>query len=75
LQIFHVEFDGTFFSRKKFEEVGIKSKPASKQEGDPKNDEKNEENLPIMMETEIGNPLEDSVDHMEKDYNRFIRDM
>jgi hypothetical protein len=57
LQIFHVELDGTSFSGKEFEEVGIKTKPASKQEGDPKNDEKNEENLPIMMETEIGDTL------------------
>jgi hypothetical protein len=64
LQIFHVEFDGTFFSRKKFEEVGIKSKPASKQEGDPKNDEKNEENLPIMMEAEIGNSSQYLLPHM-----------
>jgi hypothetical protein len=57
LQIFHVELDGTSFSGKEFEEVGIETKPASKQEGDPKNDEKNEENLPIMMETEIGDTL------------------
>jgi hypothetical protein len=73
LQVFHVEFNGTFFSGKEFEEVGIETKSASKQEGDSKNDEENEENLPIMMEAEIGNSLEDSVDHMEKDYNRFIR--
>jgi hypothetical protein len=57
LQIFHVEFDGTSFSGKEFEEVGIKSKPASKQESDPQNDEKNKEDLPIMMEAEIGNSL------------------
>jgi hypothetical protein len=75
LQIFHVEFDGTSSSGKEFEEVGIETKPAGQNKSDPKNDEENKEDLPIMMETEIGDPLKQSFNHTGMDYNRFIRDM
>jgi hypothetical protein len=75
LEVFHVEFDGTSFSGKEFEEVGIETDPAGQNKCDSKNDEESKEDLPIIMETEIGDPFKQSLYHTVRDYNRFIRDM
>jgi hypothetical protein len=63
LEIFHVEFDGTSFSRKEFKEVRIEADPASQNESEPENDKENKEDLPVMMETKIGNPFKQPLSH------------
>jgi hypothetical protein len=50
LKIFHVEFDGTAFSRKELEEVRIETDTTGQKKSDSQDDEENKEDLPIMMQ-------------------------
>jgi hypothetical protein len=50
LEVLHVDFDGTSFSGKEFEEVRIETDATGQDKSDSEDDEENKEDFSIMME-------------------------